>query len=98
MKSKCYKVSARSGGGWKVILFDHCVEIGYADVQFKYDDTVEIVWFQIHSLYRGRGLGKLLLQDILDYFPNKRVFIWSVIESARPFWEKMKANHPIYEE
>ena len=98
MQSKCYKVSARNGGGWKIIIRECGSEIGYADVQFKHDDSVEVVWFQIHDNYRGRGCGERLLQELLDYFPSKHVFIWSVIESARPFWEKMKANYPICEE
>ena len=98
LRSKRISLGRRDGGGWKVVLTHHAVEVGYADIRFKHEHAVEIVWFQIYDECRGQGYGRELLKAVVEHFPNKHLWVWSIIDSARPFWEKMMVEYPVKEE
>ena len=98
MESTCFSLGRRDGGGWKVVLFDNGIEVGYADIRFKHEHAIEVVWFQIYDQHRDQGYGEALLRDVVAYFPSKSLWIWSIAEKSYGFWLYMKTKYPIYEE
>ncbi len=48
------------------VLYDHGVPVGFAELDLRKDDEVELSYFGILPEFRGRGLGRQFLQKILQ--------------------------------
>lgn len=60
-------------------------EIEYGDVD---NDTIEIVSIHIDKMHRGKGFGRLALQQLMRA-TNKKTAILKAASSSKRFWKKM---------
>ena len=92
------KLDKRNGGGWIAVLKDGFKQLGHATILQKYHNAVEIAWFHVCQEYREKGLGDTLIRGIIEAFPDNDVYVWSVVDSAKGFWQKMMQKYDILKE
>ncbi|MBO0777453.1 MAG: GNAT family N-acetyltransferase [Ktedonobacteraceae bacterium] len=54
--------AVRTSEGWVAVLDGRVV--GFLTVQSYFDTTVEITWMAVHAEFRGRGIGRRLIERL----------------------------------
>ena len=67
--------------------------VGMIAIAKRSEAVAQLRWFLLHPQWRGKGLGKFLLQQALDFCRNwgyQRVFLWTTrdLEAACRLYER----------
>ena len=64
------------------------IDVGFYNDDLK-DDEAEIVGININKENRGRGIGKLAVQQLFKEFPTINGFIVMPTEDSMGFWKRL---------
>lgn len=92
------KRGPRDGSGWYLVFRGCNRVVGEAVVQVRGHCSVEITWIKVCCGFRRQGLGCRMVEEIRRAFPDKKVYAWNIIESARPFWDPLIAAQLVKED
>lgn len=74
------------------VLFEKSKPIGFAIWNYDYEKVPEIKIMEIKPTYRKRGLGRLLVENILNFLRNEYcvVFVECSPHESESFWKNLR--------